>query len=284
MRQAVGSKPEPSLMLGKKLTPGEVAILETFVVPRYLASFGEPVLDLLLAGDFARIAHFGCRTGYPDRQLLETITSCSVVGVDPSLAAVELARNKAATLHDVALEYLVATEYPTELEEESFSHAMSLHPIGTEDDRIELFREMHRVLYTGGQALVALPMRGSFQEVGDLFREYALKQDRGDFGKSAEVGMAAQPTIETLSEELEAAGFDDIDIDVRQVTLRFESGRAFTEDPATRLLILPEIQGLMGVDDLKEPVSYLSDAIDKYWSNREFELGVNVGAASARKE
>ena len=95
---------------------------------------------------------------------------------------------------------------------------------------------MYRLLCPGGQALVALPLRGSFQEIGDLFREYALKHDDGDFGKVVEEAMASRHTIETLSEELESAGLDDVDVEIRTTTLAFDSGRAFMEDPVTRLL------------------------------------------------
>lgn len=270
-------------VLGRKLTPAEVALFETFVVPRYLEKFGEPLLGQMLLGGTSRIAHFGCRSGYPDRELLEMSDSCSVVGVDASLAAIELARNKAATLRGAELDYQVATAYPTSLETEGFSHAMSLHPLGASSDRGELFQEMHRVLYEGGQALVSLPLRGSFQEIGDLFREYALKHDQGEFGRAIEVAMQARPTVEALSEELEDAGFDDVDVDVRQVTLSFESGRNFTEDPTTRILILPELRGAMDAAAFDEPLLYLNDAIGKYWSRREFELSVVVGTASARK-
>ncbi|HVU04884.1 MAG TPA: class I SAM-dependent methyltransferase [Polyangiaceae bacterium] len=274
--------PGPTV-LGRKLTPAEVALFETFVVPRYLEKFGEPLLGMMLLGGTARVAHFGCRTGYPDRELLETSDDCSVVGVDASLAAIELARNKAATLSGASLDYQVATSYPTSLETESFSHAMSLHPLGAAADRSELFQEMHRVLYPGGQALVSLPLRGSFQEIGDLFREYALKHDQGEFGRAVELAMQARPTVEALSEELEDAGFDDVDADVRQVTFSFESGRNFTEDPTTRILILPELRGSMEASRFDEPLAYLNDAIGKYWSRREFELTVVVGTASARK-
>ena len=137
------------------------------------------------AGGAARIAHLGCRTGWPDREVFELIDTCAVIGVDASIAAIELARNKAATLRDLDLDYQVATGYPTELGSESFSHAMCLHPIGTELDRRDLFGEMERLLYRGGQALVSLPLRGSFQEISDLFREYALKHDHGRRGERA---------------------------------------------------------------------------------------------------
>ncbi len=273
----------PTAMLGRKLTPAEVAILETFVVPRYLEKFGEAVLNMMLLGDTARVAHLGCRTGYPDRELFEMIDTCSVVGVDASIAAIELARNKAAITPDIELEYQVAMGYPTELKAEGFSHAMCLHPIGSDHDRVDLFGEMERILYPGGQALVSLPLRGSFQEIGDLIREFSLKNDEGDLGRAVDTAMLSRPTIESLSEELESAGFEDIDVDVRQISLSFPGGRAFTEDPVTRLMVLPELQAHMGVDDLAAPLAYINDAIEKYWSRREFELGVVIGTASARK-
>ena len=271
-------------MLGRKLTPAEVALIETFVIPRYLEKFGEAVLSMMLLGDRCRIAHIGCRTGYPDHELLELRDNCSIAGVDASLAAIELARNKAATLRrQVDLDYQVATSYPTSLEADSFSHAISLHPIGTVEDRRELFSEMQRVVYPGGQALVSLPIRGSFQEIGDLFREYALKHDQGEFGRAAEAAMQSRLTVESLSDELETAGFEDVDVDVRQVTLSFESGRAFTEDPLARVLVFPELRSAMGIEDFQEPLQYLNDAIGKYWSRHDFDVSVVIGTASARK-
>jgi ubiquinone/menaquinone biosynthesis C-methylase UbiE len=270
-------------MLGRKLTPGEVAILETFVIPRYLSHFGEVVLDMMLTGDFARVAHLGCRTGYPDRQLVEMVDTCSVVGVDSSLAAVELARNKAATLNEVGVEYIVATGFPTALESGTFSHAMALHPTPISEERQMLFEEMERVLYAGGQALVAVPLRGSFQELGDLLREYALKYDDSDLGKAMDQAALDLPTIETLTEELEVVGFSDVDFELRQVTLSFDSGRAFVDDPVTRLMVLPELQEIIGDLDVAATTQYVADAIDKYWAKRTLDVMVKIGAVSARK-
>jgi SAM-dependent methyltransferase len=270
-------------MLGRKLTPGEVAILETFVIPRYLVHFGDAVLDLMLAGDYARVAHLGCRTGYPDRQIVDMVDGGSVIGVDTSLAAIELARNKAATFHEEGVDYRVAEAFPTDLEEASFSHVLSLHPSATQAQRGELFEEMARLLYPGGQALVALPLRGSFQEIADLVREYALKFDEGDLAKAMDLAIVEVPTIEGLSEELEDAGLTDIDFELRHQVLVFDSGRAFVDDPVTRLLVLPEIQALLGDCDILRLTDYIAQAIDKYWAGRPLEIGVKIGAASARR-
>jgi SAM-dependent methyltransferase len=266
-----------------KLSPADSAVFETFVVPRYLSLFGDLALNMLLLSDSARIAHLFCRTGYPDRQIFEKNDSSRIVGLDPSLSALELARNKAAVLGDVPIEYRVSNGLPTELEAEAFSHAVALHPLLAPGARVQLFAEMQRLVYSGGQALIALPLKGSFQEITDLLREYSLKYEDGDFAKAVDEGMGSAPTIETLSDELESAGFDDVDVEIRHTELGFDSGRAFIEDPVTRLLILPEIRALLGVEDLGKALEYVREAVDKYWSEDKLEISLNVGCASARK-
>jgi SAM-dependent methyltransferase len=268
---------------GEILTAAEVAVLETFVVPRYLAAFGAVALDMMLVGPAASVVHLGCRTGYPDRLLLEKIPQCRVVGVDRSPAAVELARNKAATLPYGGLEYLLLRDYPTELPSASFSHALTLHPPGGAEERAEVFAEMMRLVYNDGQVLVSMPLRGSFQELGDLFREYALKYDEGEFGAAVELAMSSRPNIETISEELEAAGLMDVDVEVVSTELAFAGGRAFIEDPTTRLLIVPELEAALGHFDLTSPLAYVCDAIDSYWAETDFALSVKIGCASARR-
>jgi SAM-dependent methyltransferase len=270
------------LVLSEKLSPADAAVMETFVVPRYLALFGDLCLEMLLADESARILHVGCRTGYPDRRILERIDGASIVGLDASLPALELARNKAAVL-GATIEYRVAHELPTELEADLYSHVMTLHPHVSTEERLWLFRGMAELLYTQGQALVALPLRGSFQELLDLCGEYALKHDDAALTDSLVEAVDFWPTIETLSEELESAGLDDVDVEIRQTELVFDSGRAFIEDPASRLLILPELRTALQIPDLTRPLEYLRDAIDKYWSETKFSLSVNVGCASARK-
>jgi SAM-dependent methyltransferase len=267
----------------EKLSPADAAILETFVVPRYLSLFGELAQQMLLVGESARIIHLGCRTGYPDLKIYEHSDGADIVGIDPSLPALELARNKAQVMGDVRIEYRPASDDALELEEGLYTHALTLHPALNGDQRLALLSEMERLLCSGGQAVIALPLRGSFQEIADLFREYALKHDDSEFSKAVEAALLARPSIELLSEELEQVGLGDVDVEIRQTSLTFDSGRAFVEDPVSRLLILPEVRAWLGVEDVAKPLSYVRDAIDKYWSEGKLELSLNVGCASARK-
>ena len=266
----------------QKLTPADAAIFETFVVPRYLSFYGDLVLEMLLAGGAVRIAHLGCRTGYPDLKIYERIDQTEIVGFDTSIPALELARNKATVRGADSIEYRVHENGAMDDETGQFTHVIALHPVLTAEQRIALFKEIRRLLCPGGQALIATPLRGSFQEVLDLYREYALKYDDADFSKAVEFAIATRPTIESLSEELEAVGLEDIDVEIRATTLPFDSGRAFVEDPVNRLLILPELSASLGVQDMSKPLDYVRDAVDRYWSESKLELSVNVGCASAR--
>lgn len=264
------------------LTAADAAVFETFAVPRYLSLFGELALEMLLAGESLRMVHVGCRTGYPDLLVCQRHPGAQLVSYDASRAAIELAQVKADELPEGTLTYQDGGSLPVDLADAQFSHAMCLHPSLPRDVRSELFQHMVRVLYSGGQALVAMPLRGSFQELGDLFREFALKYNHGELTRAVDHAMSSFPNIEQLAEELEDVGFSDVDVEIRQTTLNFESGRAFAEDPVTRLLIVPELQTGFGELEIEDALNYSYDAIDKYWSEAKFELSVAVGCASAR--
>jgi ubiquinone/menaquinone biosynthesis C-methylase UbiE len=265
------------------LSAADAAVFETFVVPRYLKLFGDLAVQMFLGIDGARVAHLGCRTGFPDSELARQVSGLSLFGVDCSLPVLELARHKAHALSLDSLEYIQAKDLPAPLPAAVFSHVMALHPMLGVDQRGALLTEMARLLYVGGQSLLALPLRGSFQEIGDLFREFALKTDDGEFARNLEEVMASRPTIESLSDEMETVGLGDVDVEIRQTQLTFDSGRALLEDPVCRLLIFPDIHAGLGETDMEVPLQYLRDAIDKYWSASHFELTLNVGCASARR-
>ncbi|HTM45482.1 MAG TPA: class I SAM-dependent methyltransferase [Polyangiaceae bacterium] len=273
----------PAAMTLPAVGPAEAAILETFVVPRFLTLFGDAARSMLLAGEAAYVAHLGCRTGYPDRDLLSALPNCAIVGIDSSAAAAELARNKAATLPAADIQYLVAEGYPTSLEGNVFSHALSVYPLGPSALRKALFLEMTRLLYSGGQAIVSLPMRGSFQELIDLLNEYCLKYDDAELSARLEVITTDRPTEETLTEELEDCGLAEVEIATATTHVTFDGGRAFVEDPTTRLLIIPDLLAVSRLDNLSGGLDYVRETVDKYWSESQFALTVNIAVASARK-
>jgi SAM-dependent methyltransferase len=267
-----------------RLGPAEAAIFETFVVPRYLSLFGELAIEMLAEGKDAQLIHLFCRTGYPDRGLALKLPGAYIYGCDPSSHAIELAKAKAATMPEMVSDYkLMGDLLPTPFPAQGFSHALTLHPLAAPEERAAVLGEFARLVAPRGQALLAMPLRGSFQEIADLLREYALKTESSEINKKVEAAVMVRPTGEMLGAELEEAGFHFVDVEVRTSVLKFKSGRDFFEDPVTRLLLLPEFRINLGIGDLERPLSYVREAIDKYWSDGTFELTVNVGCASGRR-
>jgi len=281
----------PSATPARHLGHEEAAIFETFVVPRYLSMFGEQLLRTLVPGRDARVCHLRCRTGYPDRLLLERLPNAHVHGCDASPWAIDLARAKAAALGSdasVVFDYRVVDALPLSFPDGAFSHAFTIHPLAAPQERRALLEELARIVAPRGQALIALPLRGSFVELADLLRECALKHELTDLMNAVEAAMQLRPTDELLEGELEAAGFEYVDIAVRSRKLDFAGGRAFFEDPITRLVVMPELRvgGVVETPAHKplDPLSYVRDAIDKYWSGNTFEMTVNVAVASGRRK
>jgi ubiquinone/menaquinone biosynthesis C-methylase UbiE len=272
-------------MLGPPLSADEAEIFETVIVPRYLTFFAGPAVEMSLPSSGARVAHLGCRTGFPDEQLVDRFRDGEIVGVDPSADAIELARMKASLLSNARVGYVAHAGLPTPLPAESFSHALSLHPLGGPAERATLMAEMRRILIPGGQALLALPLRGSFPEISDMLREFSLRQDLADLGTAVDHAWSSRASVETIADELERAGLVDVDVDVQLLAVSFQGGREFLDDPITRMMVLPDVRAGLNAEAsvVDAAARYLHDAIARYWSEGVFELTVNVGCASARR-
>lgn len=265
-----------------RLDEADVLAWEASVVTRYLSLFGEAALDMMLTAGGGDVAHLGCRTGYPDALIAERLGQGTLTGVDPSTAALELARTRASKIVSVKLEYRIGDTFPTALPAKSFTHTLSLHPSPRPAKRHALLIEMARLLVPHGQALVALPLRGSFQEIVDLLREHAVKTDSPAMERALEKAVIARPTVESFSEELEEAGFDHVEIELWPTVIDFQSGGDLFDDPIVRLLVIPELLALLPGQDLDARFEYVRAAIDQYWPEGGFELSVNIGCASAR--
>jgi SAM-dependent methyltransferase len=270
---------------GPVLGDSDVAQFESIVVPRYLSFFASLAVQMLLPFSPAKMAHLGCRAGYPHIEIADRFPEAVIVGVDASDAAVAVARANAEGIPARDITYLVGDGIPAGMEVGTFTHALAIHPMGGPEARAKLLSQMHDLLLPGGQAVLSLPVRGSFPEINDMLREFALRQDLPDLGKAVDVAAASRPTIETVSEEVENAGLTDVDVDVSLIAISFASGRDLVEDPIWKLMVQADMAAVLPVEGplLQTAFRYVEDAIQKYWSEGVFELTVKVGCVRSRK-
>lgn len=256
----------------------EAEVFDQQVVPRYLRTVFERVQGVLAPAQSAAVVHLGCRTGALDAELAQRAGAASLVGFDTD-DAVEIARTK-----NPSFEYTSGPSLPTGLPAGGFSHAVSVHPLTpSPGERQALLSEARRLLVEGGQFVLGLPLRGSFQEIFDLLREYALHHDVSELSKTIEASSLARPNLERLTEELETVGFDEVDVEFHRLTIPYGKGGGFFDDPTARLLILPDIEAALGGMGLAEGLRYARSAAEKYWAESPFELSLNLGCASARR-
>jgi trans-aconitate methyltransferase len=263
---------------------------ETGVVPRYMARFGEVLLELVVASEDARIGHMGCRTGYPAAELLARLPGAHLHGWDQSWAAIELARTKPAP-QGAHLDY--ASRERLDFPPGAFSHFVWMHPqipwtVVTRTGGVRSVCDTHfaalqnsfQLLASGGQLLLALPLQGSFVELFDLLREYALKYDDHAMMNRVDEIASRFPSADELAQALTSAGFEYIESVVRPTELVFPNARALFDDPAFQLMVRAEIHP---VSSHGPAMAYLERAIDRYFSESEVTLSILVGALSARK-
>jgi SAM-dependent methyltransferase len=274
-------------MIGAAFAPplrdDDLAAYDADAVPGYVRFFDAQAAGMLIPRDAARVACFGCRTGAAQTEVAARLSSGdALVGIDTSEPAIWAAR-----LRDGAPGLSVAFEHsagmPTSLDDESVTHAVAIHPLGAPHQRAELFAEMRRVLAPGGQLVVTMPLRGSFPELGDLVREFALKHDKPNVAAAVDRAAQMRVSIETLASDLEMAGFVNVDVDVQLLAVPFETGKVYARSAVSRLVIEPDLSQLLDVDGpmRSRAMAYASDAVGRYWSESSFELAVNLGGASA---
>ncbi|AKT36000.1 class I SAM-dependent methyltransferase [Chondromyces crocatus] len=272
-------------MFGPLLSAADAVALDSAVIPRYLSHFSSLLLEMMLPYEAAKVANLGCRTGHIDSQVLEKLQNATVVGIDASPAAIEAARARGPASAGAPPSYMLHDGgLPLPLSPGGFTHALSVHPLCPAGERQALLSELRRLLVPGGQVLLALPLRGSFPELSDMGRECALKQDLSSLSTAIDAASAARPTPESMTQEFEALGLIDVEVDVRLIAVSFGSGREFLDDPVARLAVLPELSAQIDVDAAvsEKLLRYIHEAVSKYWSEGAFELTVNVGCASGR--
>ncbi len=265
------------------LSIADVAALEAFVIPHYLSPFGRLVVNAIARSDEAQIVHFDCRTGFPDIEVVEKLNGAHLYGCDRSSFAIAIARAKAAALPGGVFHYEPSSGQQAVYSDAAFSHAFTIHPRMKSAARNRAISECARLLAPGGEGLVALPIRGSFKEAFDLVREFALRHEELELSARLEAPETCGPTADQLIGEFEASGFEFVRVDQQQFAMKFESGRAFIDDAAMRLCVLPELEAPLRGGDAGRLRQYLCTAIDRYWSHSAFELTISAAVAVGRR-
>ena len=251
--------------------------------------FGQRFAEMLLAAADIRprsaVLEVGCAAGAITAQIAHRLDAESrVVAVDASAPLLELARARVRDQEHVGRRVFFRTHpLGTRLPfaEETFETVLanvSDSPLPT-----QMLDDYARVTKAGGQLVVACPLRGTWLEFLDIFREVLVQAHRSNALRSLDDYISALPEADMVARQLERSGLGPVEIEIEHWELVFRSAREFFYAPVIEHGPLNSWKEIVGREVMQETFLAIKESIDTYFSGRAFAVSVFGGRFSARK-
>jgi SAM-dependent methyltransferase len=168
--------------------------------------------------------------------------------------------------------------------DEMYDLVVSNLVVGDVPDRKAVLADLARVSRPGGRIAVTLPLDGTFTEVIDLFDEVLLGLQHDEARAALGTYRLGLPLGETVAAELEALGFEEVEVKVARWELLFASSREFFYAPLIEQGPLPRWKAIAGRGEKMHAVFLtLKESIDRYYAGRPFVVSVLAGCVHGYK-
>jgi len=247
-----------------------VSIWESRLIPPLAAAVELPEDGSILVAE--------CRTGLLPLLLTERLNEeVRVVAIDPYREMLDIARPKLeAKGNNVWLEAR-GTEQLT-YSDHVFKASFCPAGILTKDDVNRITSELTRMTISGGTIGLVVPLRDTFVEFYDLFREALVAMDMLHLETQLEAFVDDLFDEEALRVDLVAAGVKNAQIHKVRFEVPFASGQDFLLSPLVESLYLPYWMTICCEDEVREQIFFrVLQAMDRYF----WGLGINLTAEAA---
>ncbi len=262
----------------------EAALYHSVVVPRYSALFGQMILREIEPGVRATVLDVGCGTGHPAYEILRRLDQGGrVIAVDHDTGLLEIARRRA--LGDLGRRIFFKVESASDLSfgDDVFDVVVCNLLFEEPADVAPILAELLRVGAPHGRLLATAVLRGTFEEVLDMFREVALAEGLDEVARRTDERAHALPELDPLMGRFRAAGLEDVQQRSETFRLPFRSARELFADPLVRLVAMPLFRAIAGEDSEGERILGLVQRhLDVYFGGGPLSLTVRAGLLSAR--
>ena len=258
------------------------------IAPAYAARFATMLLRHVRPTPGARVVEIGCATGQLTRELARRFDrKTRISAFDESEAFVAEARAKTAAVEDLRASTTFRVAEPRDLpaDDESADLAVSNLAVAGAADPTAAAGEMTRALAPGGTALITAPLRGTWGEFLDLFRDVLRESGKRDRLGALDAYVASLPDARRVTSWLEHAGFAEAGVEVERWEILFKSSREFLFAPLIDLGPLPHWKRLAGAgEDMQDAFFFTKEAIDAYFKGRPFAVTIVGAVAWGRKQ
>jgi ubiquinone/menaquinone biosynthesis C-methylase UbiE len=256
-------------------------VYDAEVWPLFGQKLGALLLGALDVRPAARVVDVGCATGTLTLELARRFDGASRVLALDEASYLAQARPKLETRSSsgAPITFEVGSVAPLSLPDASSDIIVSNLAVGAFGDPARAVRELARVLAPGGQVVITTPLRGSWGEFLDLYRDVLLENGPPDSVAALDQYVASLPDGATAAAWLESAGLTNVEVSIERWEILFRSAREFFYAPVVELGPLSRWKRIAGRgEDMQDVFFFTKEAIDTYFKGASFAVTI-VGAA-----
>jgi SAM-dependent methyltransferase len=257
-------------------------LYDTVVVPHWISLFAAPLLAQVPQGFRGQILDASAGTGHLSLELLRRVDGAArIVALEPDTTLLDLLRRR--TTGAAGRQIFARAEAPPELGfgDEVFDLVVAAAFRAIADRAC--VAELRRVMAPGARLSVSTPLRGTFDEVLDLFAEVAARRG-GELPARVTALREQAPDSTLLATSLRRLGFDPVEVRVVERQLVFRSVRDLFTHPVIAHAALPEWRVAAGFERGGEDVlAELEQTFATYVPRGPVSLTVQLGVVEARR-
>lgn len=266
-----------------------VRVYDDEILPIWSRRFGRMLMHRL--GDVpqkAMVLDVACGTGFATLELARKVDpSTRIIAIDPSSAMLEVARKKAGDMAGKRIFFRTESATPRlSFANEVYDIVTCNLGLGEFSDPRAALRDFARVTKVGGTVVATLPLRGTWTEFYDIYREVLTKHDKHEMLARLDRHLEQQlPEPDTAIQWMEKTGLTDVKLDVEEFSLLFRSSREFFFAPVVEYGPLAAWKEIAGTGrELQDVFWYIKQAIDSYFGDRAFQVTVKAGCLRGVKK
>ena len=260
-------------------------VFDSDVWPFFGRRFAQLLLRELDLRPAAAALEIGCATGELTLELARRLDEASqITALELSAPLATRAQAKIAatprTRRRVSIVQTATPLHPTlVLPETTYDICVSNLGLGDAPEPQQTVSELANMLKPGGELVLTVPLRGTWGELLDIYRDIlrdVLRDDRRTQALAAlDAYIAGFPEGDTCARWLEAAGLSNVEIAVDRWEVLFQSAREFFFAPLINLGPLSRWKQIAGRgDEMQDIFFFVKQALDTYFEGRVFAVTI----------